>query len=73
MMTLDERLYHACMRYCEAFTEYICRYNEFNYNKYHLYTSIERERILDMEKRKLSHYYTNLLDVIKEIEGDDCK
>lgn len=68
-MTLDERLYHACLNYCQAFTKYICRYNEFNYNKYHLYTSVERERILDMEKRKLRHYYTKLLETIEEMEN----
>ena len=67
-MTLDERLYHACLNYCQAFTEYMCRRNEFTSPKPQLYTGRERERILDMEKGKLSHYYTKLLETIEEME-----
>lgn len=65
--TADEKLYHACLNFCQEFTRYMCTQDLIHRDRY-IYTNYERKKLLEPDKNAVRMRYKDLLNAIKEIE-----
>ena len=69
MITKDEELYHACIRFCQAYGHFLFRKVEYdNYKLMGCCDKDEMEQVMDFEWNRLKGSFVNLKEKIKEIE-----
>ena len=67
MSESEERLYYACMRFCEAFFKVLCEKEQLLNEPYH--DKYTRDKILRFNEEYLNARYDRLYDAMEEMEN----
>lgn len=74
-MKVDTELFHACMRYCEAYTHALYTQEELYFpwllGLDSFYDDYEKERIMGFEKKRVEHAISKLHEALIKLEEDD--
>ena len=69
MSALDDDLFFACLRYCESVYHYM---NEREKHRWSLrFRGAEQDKIMELEEKRVRHYFQKLKDIIEEIDGEN--
>ena len=67
-MTLEDDLFYACLRYCDALNHYKTTREEMIY-AFHR-TESEKAKIMDFERGRVEHSLERLKEVMDKIDGE---